>query len=150
LREAEGGFREIIGLASSSNDLQASAWNSLGDVLIDAGRLDEAAAALERAYALLARDANTISNDDFKLVRARLTAAMGKPEVALRSLDGDAARMLAQHNLRTSFEVRFATAEIELHAHRATAASHLEELARDASPHGFLRIAHSARALAAH
>jgi len=146
--DAKGALKQFHGQGDDEDEARAGAV--LAVALAVTGSLDDAEDAVEQAEKRAEKSLDARVHVAVELAASRVHAKRGKPEQALRDLDGTLAKALKAGLWRRAFEVQLAMGEIEIEAapgNRQHAAELLAKLERDARSHGFLAVAERAAQL---
>jgi predicted negative regulator of RcsB-dependent stress response len=124
--------------------LEADALNYLAEAELGAGRVDEAAAALDRVRAL-ETSANSVTLMVLKINEARVAGRRGRVEEARSILEGLMVEARAQSSFGVEIEARLAMAEIMAESGDVDGARRLlSDVKRDATARGWIHVADKA------
>jgi eukaryotic-like serine/threonine-protein kinase len=135
---------------TSSTDNEVWSQAILARNLLEAGNLQEAQRAADRATALAQQTTGRAARFELTLADARVNAKSGKWAQAREELESMLVSARKFGYRPYEYQARLALAEIDLWAGSASAPAHLEALERDARAQGFLLVANQARALGQH
>jgi ATP/maltotriose-dependent transcriptional regulator MalT len=111
------------------------------------GKLPEAQRSINDAENLLGRSDDPETRFLVIRIGARVRAAMGKTEEAVKSLEGSVAELTKVHRVYDRFEGRLALGDIEVKSGKtASGKARLVALEKDATTQGFLLIGRKAHA----
>ncbi len=145
--DAEAAARTAVAELSRQKlpDDEATGLSLLARALVDQGRSEEAAKAIERARGLVAKGQNDAVRREYDLAAARVLAARGDAAGARRTLQANVARAKDRGMVAAELEARLALGEIEIaYGEAAAAGAFLAALERDAAAKGFQLIAREA------
>jgi eukaryotic-like serine/threonine-protein kinase len=132
-----------------ASDLEAGALAVLAEADLELNKVDAARGVIARAKALTNKSEERHVITAVRIAGARVTAASGQQEEALKTLEDVVSEMTQLGLVELQFDARLAIGEVERKAGKADASrAHLEALEKDASAKGFLLFARKSRASA--
>jgi tetratricopeptide (TPR) repeat protein len=132
-----------------ASDLEAGALAVLAEADLELDKIDAARGVIARAKVLTSKSEERHVITAVRIAGARVTAASGQQEEALKTLEDVVSEMTQLGLVELQFDARLAIGEVERKAGKADASrAHLEALEKDASAKGFLLFARKSRASA--
>jgi tetratricopeptide (TPR) repeat protein len=153
LAEAEEVAHKAVDAFRSGKDSEreASAHLALADIYVAQRKVVSAQEELKQALSLAGNPVNREARFDSAIMAARVDAAAGDFEKALRKLDVIWSEAVRYGYVSYQLDVRLARGEIEIKAgQNAKGQDHLTALAKDSAAKGFVLVARKAAAAAKH
>lgn len=145
--DAEAAARTAVAELSRQKlpDDETTGLSLLARALLEQGRADEAAKAIEQGRGIVAKGQNDAVRRDYELAAARVRAARGDVSGARRTVETGVARAKERGLVAAELEARLALGEIEMaYGEAAAAGALLAALEKDAAGKGFQLIAREA------